>query len=180
MISCEFKLFDWVCQLLATGQQGSRYYIFINDKWRKYAGDDIGCLFKITRRLELRFWLTRKRSQPSQGDFFARIAEGFKITGCLQQMTSTTRWLCKLQTSTIHKWNIAKKACNTHIPKPYSLRVPNKPEFRLYNQSYLPLCSGWNLGRAQQQYYWIRIIFNTVYYLILSFFNIIDYCLLHY
>ena len=56
--------------------------------------------------------------------------EGFKITGCLQQMTSTTRWLCKLQTSTIHKWNIAKKACNTHIPKPYSLRVPNKPEFR--------------------------------------------------
>ena len=31
-------------------------------------------LFRITRRLELRFWPTRKRSQPSQGDFFARIA----------------------------------------------------------------------------------------------------------
>ena len=31
-------------------------------------------LFKITRRLELRFWPTVKRSQPSQGDFFARIA----------------------------------------------------------------------------------------------------------
>ena len=29
--------------------------IFINDKWRKYAGDDIGRLFKITSRLELRF-----------------------------------------------------------------------------------------------------------------------------
>ena len=29
--------------------------IFINDKWRKYAGGDIGRLFKITRRLELRF-----------------------------------------------------------------------------------------------------------------------------
>jgi hypothetical protein len=48
--------------------------IFINDKWRKYAGSDIGRLFNITRRLELRFWPTRKRSQPSQGDFFARIA----------------------------------------------------------------------------------------------------------
>jgi hypothetical protein len=29
--------------------------IFINDKWRKYVGGDIGQLFKITRRLELRF-----------------------------------------------------------------------------------------------------------------------------
>ena len=29
--------------------------IFINDKWRKYAGGDIGRLFIITRRLELRF-----------------------------------------------------------------------------------------------------------------------------
>ena len=29
--------------------------IFINDKWRKYADGDIGRLFKITRRLELRF-----------------------------------------------------------------------------------------------------------------------------
>ena len=29
--------------------------IFINDKWRKYAGGDIGRLFKITRRLELHF-----------------------------------------------------------------------------------------------------------------------------
>jgi hypothetical protein len=48
--------------------------IFINDKWRKYVGGDIGRLFKITRRLELRFWPTRKRSQPSQGDFFDRIA----------------------------------------------------------------------------------------------------------
>ena len=47
--------------------------IFINDKWRKYAGGDIGRLFKITRRLELRFWPTRKRSQPSQGDFFTWI-----------------------------------------------------------------------------------------------------------
>ena len=28
--------------------------IFINDNWRKYAGGDIGRLFKITRRLELR------------------------------------------------------------------------------------------------------------------------------
>ena len=48
--------------------------IFINDKWRKYAGGDIGRLFKITRRLELRFWPTRKWSQPSQCDFFVRIA----------------------------------------------------------------------------------------------------------
>ena len=29
--------------------------IFINDKWRKYLGGDIGRLFKITRRLELHF-----------------------------------------------------------------------------------------------------------------------------
>jgi hypothetical protein len=29
--------------------------IFINDKWRKYAGGDIEPIFKITRRLELRF-----------------------------------------------------------------------------------------------------------------------------
>ena len=29
--------------------------IFINDKWRKYVGGDIGRLFKITRRPELRF-----------------------------------------------------------------------------------------------------------------------------
>ena len=29
--------------------------IFINDKWRKYEGGDIGQLFKITRLLELRF-----------------------------------------------------------------------------------------------------------------------------
>jgi hypothetical protein len=29
--------------------------IFINDKWRKYAGGDIGRFFKITSRLELRF-----------------------------------------------------------------------------------------------------------------------------
>ena len=28
--------------------------IFINDKWRKYAGGDIGRPFKITRRLKLR------------------------------------------------------------------------------------------------------------------------------
>ena len=48
--------------------------IFINDKWRKYGDGDIRRLFKITRRLELRFWPTRKRSQPSQGDFFVRIA----------------------------------------------------------------------------------------------------------
>ena len=45
--------------------------IFINDKWRKYTGGNIGRLFKITRRLELRFWPMRKRSRPSQGDFFA-------------------------------------------------------------------------------------------------------------
>jgi hypothetical protein len=44
--------------------------IFINDTWQKYAGD-IGRLFKITWRLELRYWPTRKQSQPSQGDFFA-------------------------------------------------------------------------------------------------------------
>jgi hypothetical protein len=48
--------------------------IFINDKWRKYAGGDIERLFKIPRWLELRFWPTRKWSQPSQGDFFAWIA----------------------------------------------------------------------------------------------------------
>ena len=29
--------------------------IFINDKWRKYVGGDIGRLFKFTRRLELLF-----------------------------------------------------------------------------------------------------------------------------
>ena len=29
--------------------------IFINDKWRKYTGGNIGRLFKITRRLELLF-----------------------------------------------------------------------------------------------------------------------------
>jgi hypothetical protein len=29
--------------------------IFINDKWRKYVGGDIGRLFKFTRRLKLRF-----------------------------------------------------------------------------------------------------------------------------
>jgi hypothetical protein len=29
--------------------------IFINDKWRKYAGGYIGRLFKITKRLELCF-----------------------------------------------------------------------------------------------------------------------------
>jgi hypothetical protein len=29
--------------------------IFINGKWRKYAGGDIGRLFRITRRVELRF-----------------------------------------------------------------------------------------------------------------------------
>ena len=29
--------------------------IFINDKWRKYVSSDVGRLFKITRRLELRF-----------------------------------------------------------------------------------------------------------------------------
>ena len=48
--------------------------IFINDKRRKYADGDIGWLFKVTRRLELRFWPTKKQSRPSQGDFFARIA----------------------------------------------------------------------------------------------------------
>ena len=46
--------------------------IFINDTWQKYAGD-LGRLFKITRRLELRFWPTRKQSQSPQGEFFARI-----------------------------------------------------------------------------------------------------------
>ena len=57
--------------------------IFINDKWRKYAGDDIGRLFKITRRLELRFWPTRKRSwsQPSQGDFFTLQCEPWSQVG---------------------------------------------------------------------------------------------------
>jgi hypothetical protein len=34
---------------------------------------DIGRLFKITRRLELRFLPTRKRSQLPKGDFFTRI-----------------------------------------------------------------------------------------------------------
>jgi hypothetical protein len=38
--------------------------------WQKYAGN-IGWLFKITRLLELRFWPTRNRSQPSQGNYFA-------------------------------------------------------------------------------------------------------------
>ena len=37
--------------------------IFITDTWRKYVGDKW--------RLELRFWPTKKRSQPSQCDFFA-------------------------------------------------------------------------------------------------------------
>ena len=41
--------------------------IFINDT------GDIGRLFKITRRLELRFWPTRKWSQTSQGDFIALV-----------------------------------------------------------------------------------------------------------
>jgi hypothetical protein len=44
--------------------------IFINGTWQKYAGN-IGWLFKITRLLELRFWPTRNRSQPSQGNYFA-------------------------------------------------------------------------------------------------------------
>ena len=44
--------------------------IFINDTWQKYTGN-IGWLFKITRLLELRFWPTRNRSQPSQGNYFA-------------------------------------------------------------------------------------------------------------
>jgi hypothetical protein len=43
--------------------------IFINDKWRKYAGATLGRLFKITRRFELRFDQPES-SQPSQGDFF--------------------------------------------------------------------------------------------------------------
>jgi hypothetical protein len=47
--------------------------IFINDTWQKYAGD-IGWLFKIARRLELHFWPRKKRSQPWQCHFFARIA----------------------------------------------------------------------------------------------------------
>jgi hypothetical protein len=37
---------------------------------QKYAGN-IGWLFKITRLLELRFWPTRNRGQPSQGNYFA-------------------------------------------------------------------------------------------------------------
>ena len=44
--------------------------IFINGTWQKYASN-IGRLFKITRLLELRFWPTRNRSQPSQGNYFA-------------------------------------------------------------------------------------------------------------
>jgi hypothetical protein len=55
--------------------------IFINDKWRIYESGDIGRLFKITRRLELRFWPTRKQSQPSQGDFFALQREQWRHFG---------------------------------------------------------------------------------------------------
>jgi hypothetical protein len=45
-------------------------------KWHmaKICGRHLGQLFKITRRLDLCFWQTRKRSQPTQGDLFVQIA----------------------------------------------------------------------------------------------------------
>jgi hypothetical protein len=43
--------------------------IFINGTWQKYVGS-IGWLFIITRLLELCFWSTRNRSQPSQLNLF--------------------------------------------------------------------------------------------------------------
>jgi hypothetical protein len=64
--------------------------IFINDKWRKYARGDIGRLFKITRRFELRFWPMTKRNQPSQGDFFTRSA--LQREPCT---VSSAVWCCK-------------------------------------------------------------------------------------
>ena len=63
--------------LISGTETRARYRHFHN--WRKYAGGDIGRLFKITRRLELCFWPTRKRSQPSQGDFFALQCEPCKF-----------------------------------------------------------------------------------------------------
>jgi hypothetical protein len=61
--------------------------IFINDKWRKYVGGDIGRLFKITRRLDQReqyviFNVLKEYCIPKEeekvkstfNDFFARIA----------------------------------------------------------------------------------------------------------
>ena len=74
--------------------------IFINDKWRKYAGGDIGRHFKITRRLELRFWPTRKRSQPSQGNFFARIALQRQPCNSIDEVIERT-WICVLRCSAL-------------------------------------------------------------------------------
>jgi hypothetical protein len=63
--------------------------IFINDKWRKYVGGNIGWLLKITRRLELCFWPTRKRSQPSQGDFFAKSPSNVSPAGISLNLQNT-------------------------------------------------------------------------------------------
>ena len=89
----------------------------INDKWRKYAGGYIGRLFKITRRLELCFWPTRKQSQPSQGDFFPRIAlhrEPWKCELILINDKAVLKKLLSLVTAAILNggWS-----CRTHFAK---------------------------------------------------------------
>jgi hypothetical protein len=66
--------------------------IFINDKWRKYAGGDIMRLFKITRR---------KWSQPSQGDFFARIALQRHVSPDRQRIAL---WVISLVLATQHTY----------------------------------------------------------------------------
>jgi len=48
--------------------------IFKHDTSQKYSGD-IELLFKNTRCLAFHFLSTRKRSQPSQCDFFAWITK---------------------------------------------------------------------------------------------------------
>jgi hypothetical protein len=60
----------WVVPLNTIEFNKHDVVIFINGTWQKYTGN-IGWLFKITRLLKFRFWPTRNRNQPSQGNYFA-------------------------------------------------------------------------------------------------------------
>jgi hypothetical protein len=125
-------------------------HIFINDKWRKYAGGDIGWLFKITRRLELRFWPTRKRSQPSQGDFFARIA--LQREPCLHE-PHDHMLQCNIVLNT---GNTKKKLILTNVKRFYSTLIP--PPEQGVCQLWLVKHSGKCLTRVLFNWYTLSLL----------------------
>lgn len=102
--------------------------IFI--KW--HVGKICGRLFKIPWRLELRFWQTRKWSQPSQCGFFAQIA--LQSESCNFEPSIETGWI-GVRKSHLYRFiitrlkiNGTKKTVSSVQPTEVRLYTPSLPQ----------------------------------------------------